>query len=400
MRNKRVGIVMILLIFIISFVGSVSALGITPARKIVDFESGLEQTVEFYIVNSEGKDMKVVVYAENVFEGGEIVVGTPEIIFSSEEDRKKVNYTFKLPEEFKIPGKQIAKMVVREIPMDVGEIDGTVIGASVAIIHQLIVEVPFPGKYAVAELKITETGLIDSVDFVVSLINLGIEDINSASGVIEIFDAFSDEKVTTLETDLFSVNSGDKKENTVVWTENIEIGKYYAKLKLNYDGNVVEADREFTVGARMVELLYIFAKNFKLGDIAKFNILVENKWSDSIHDVYTEFLISKLGGKIANFKSATEDIEGESTKELTAYWDTEGVEGGEYGAKITLRHDDEALEMDVKTIITSNSITFDGLTGAVTSGGLVNTNFVVGAIVLVIVTSLFWFVWFKFRKKK
>lgn len=391
---------MILVVLTLLFVGSVSALGVTPARKMVDFESGLEQTVEFNIVNSDGKNMKVAVYAEDVFEGGEIKIGTPEIIFSSGEERKKANYTFKLPNEFKIPGRHVAKIVVREIPMDVGEIEGTVIGASVAIVHQLRVEVPYPGKYAVAELKITETGLTDSVDFVVSLVNLGVEDINSASGVIEIFNAFNNEKVTTLETDLFSVKSGDKKETAVVWGENVKFGKYYAKLKVTYDGKVAEADREFTLGTRMVELLYIFAKNFKLGEIAKFNILVENKWPDSIHDVYTEFLISKLSSEVANFKSATEDIDGESAKELTAYWDTEDVDEGEYDAKITLRHDDEKLEMDVKTLITANSIVFEGLTGAVTSGGIANTNFIIGAIVLVVITSLFWFVYFKFRKKK
>ena len=391
---------MIFVVFFISFISSVDALGVTPARKIVDFEPGLEQTVEFNIVNSDGKDMKVAVYAEDVFEGGDIKIGTPEIIFSSGEEKKKANYTFKLPSEFKIPGRQFAKLVVREIPMDVGEIEGTVIGASIAVVHQLRVDVPFPGKYAVAELKITETGLTDRVDFVVSLVNLGIEDINGASGVIEIFDGFTHEKVTSLETGLFSAKSGQKKEVAIGWNENVSIGRYYAKLKVTYDGNIAEADREFTVGTRMVELLYIFAKDFRLGEIAKFNILVENKWPDNIHDVYTEFLISKLSSEVADFKSATEDIEGESTKELTAYWDTEGVDAGEYDAKITLRHDEEKLVMDVKTIITANSIIFEGLTGAVTSGGIANTNFIIGAIVLVIVTSLFWFVWFKFRKKK
>jgi hypothetical protein len=398
--TKKIGNVLILLVFILLFVSSVDALGVTPARKIIDFEPGLEQTVEFNIVNSDSKSMKVAVYAEDIFEGGYVKIGTPEIIFSSEDDRKKANYTFGLPEEFKIPGQQFAKIVVREIPMGVGEIEGTVIGASVAVVHQLRVDVPFPGKYAVAELKITETGLTDRIDFVTSLINLGIEDIDSATGIIEIFDSFSYEKVATLETGSFSVKSGDKKEIAIVWNENVEVGRYYAKLKVNYDGKVAEADRDFTVGTRMVELLYIFAKNFKLGEIAKFNILVENKWPDNIHDVYTEFLISQLSSEVANFKSATEDIEGESTKELTAYWDTEGVEEGEYDAKITLRHDDEKLEMDVKTLITANSIIFEGLTGAVTSGAAANTNVIIGAIVLVVVTSLVWFVYFKFKKKK
>ena len=52
-------IVFVLLIFL---VGSVSALGITPARTTVDFEPGLRKTVSFSVVNSEGKDMDLIIY--------------------------------------------------------------------------------------------------------------------------------------------------------------------------------------------------------------------------------------------------------------------------------------------------------------------------------------------------
>ena len=49
-------------IFIIFFIFEVSALGVTPARRTIDFSPSLNQKNSFTIVNPEGKNMELNIY--------------------------------------------------------------------------------------------------------------------------------------------------------------------------------------------------------------------------------------------------------------------------------------------------------------------------------------------------
>jgi len=392
---------MILLIFTLLIVSDVFALGVSPARKIIEFSPELEIEVEFNVLNSEGKDMKVVIYVEGDNLDEEIIIDNPELIFSSGELQKSVKYNIKLPEKYDEPGTHEIKIVAREIPVDKA-FEGTFVGASVAVVHIVRINVPYPGKYATVELKLGEdTG--QGVDFIVYVNNFGTQKIVSAKGIIDVYGP-TNEKLTSLETGLVSVDSGARKAMNVKWDENINSGKYYAKLTVLYDGNVAEYEKVFNVGIRLVDILDIIVKNFKLGGIAKFNILVENGWPEVISDVYTDLLISEKGQEIGRFKSAAEDIPALAKEELTAFWDTAGVEEGDYDAKISLYYDDKIVEKDMKTKISFNSISFSGFTGAVISdevgGETSDTKILIGLVVILIIINLIWFVYFKFKKKK
>ena len=398
---KNVGICMILLIFTLLIVSDVFALGVSPARKIIEFSPELEIEVEFNVLNSEGKDMKVVIYVEGDNLDEEIIIDNPELIFSSGELQKSVKYNIKLPEKYDEPGTHEIKIVAREIPVDKA-FEGTFVGASVAVVHIVRINVPYPGKYATVELKLGEdTG--QGVDFIVYVNNFGTQKIVSAKGIIDVYGP-TNEKLTSLETGLVSIDSGARKAMNVKWDENINSGKYYAKLTVLYDGNVAEYEKVFNVGIRLVDILDIIVKNFKLGGIAKFNILVENGWPEVISDVYTDLLISEKGQEIGRFKSAAEDIPALAKEELTAFWDTAGVEEGDYDAKISLYYDDKIVEKDMKTKISFNSISFSGFTGAVISdevgGETSDTKILIGLVVILIIINLIWFVYFKFKKKK
>ena len=165
---KNVGICMILLIFTLLIVSDVFALGVSPARKIIEFSPELEIEVEFNVLNSEGKDMKVVIYVEGDNLDEEIIIDNPELIFSSGELQKSVKYNIKLPEKYDEPGTHEIKIVAREIPVDKA-FEGTFVGASVAVVHIVRINVPYPGKYATVELKLGEdTG--QGVDFIVYIV--------------------------------------------------------------------------------------------------------------------------------------------------------------------------------------------------------------------------------------
>lgn len=398
-RIKQNKFIVFLLVFII-LINSVNALGVLPARSIIGFEPNLEQEGEFKLLNEGSTESKVVIYTEDLINGAVLDVFPSEIYFSNGQKEATVKYRLSLPENIPNPGEHDIKIVAREIPSNAG-VEGTFIGASVAVVHQVRVNVPYPGVYANAELLVTETGKTDRVDFIVALNNLGKNKIEDAKGIIEIYNAINNQKVATIESGLFDVKNGERNELPISWVEDVGLGKYYAELSVMYGGNVAKSTKEFMVGNSLVDILYIYVKDFSLGEIAKFNILVENQWPDSIHDVYTDFVFSQMGEEIDNFKSATDDINAESKKELTAYWDTEGIKAGEYDAKITLYHDDEKIEKNVKTKVSMNSIIFEGLSGAVVGDtqGL-NGSFLISVILVVGLTSGFWVVYFKMKKKK
>ncbi len=394
---SKIGFCIFFLVLIIA-VNEVHALGISPARKIVDFESELAGKVDFEIVNTESKDMKVFIYVEGEY-ADIIKLKDYELTFVAGENSKMTSYEFKLPDKMNVPGEHDVKIVVREVPLDYASA-GTIIGGTVAVGHQFKIKVPYPGKYAVVDLKVAETGKTDEVKFIASVNSLGTQKIVNAKGIIDIYGP-TNEKLATVETNLDSVDPGLRKDLVAVWGENINPGKYYAKLTLTYDGEVAYAERVFDVGVLDVDVIDINVKDFRLGDIAKFNIMIDNKWADGIKDVYVELIISENGEEIGRIKSASEDIGGLSKGELTAFWDSAGIEEGEYDAKIILYYGDKTVEKDMKTVISLNSIEFDLFAGAVVAegGGMDKSDVIILALVVLVIINVGWFIYFKRRKR-
>lgn len=384
-------------LIILIFISEVNALGISPARKIVDFEPGLEDEIELKIVNTENKEMKVVIYLEGK-DANLVNLKNYKLEFSEGEESKTIRYSYSLPDKFDIPGDHDIKIVVREIPKDYDTLD-TLVGATVSVVHQFKIKVPYPGKYVVSDLSIIETGRTDQIDFRIIASNFGNQKIVNAKGIINI-QSLTDDKVFTINTKLDSIGSQDKKEFQATWNGPIELGRYYAELTLTYDGKVSYAELIFEVGEKNLEVIDITVKNFRLGEIAKFNILVDNRWSEEINDAFVELIILDLSEEIDRFKSASENIPPLSVMELTAFWDSAGVEEGEYNFKIILNYEGKKIEKIVKTVISLNSIKFDFFgTGAVVANGPgMDTSKIV--IIVLIIINIGWFIYFRKRKKR
>ncbi len=398
--NKIMGICMFSLIIIILFSNSINALGVAPARKIVDFTPNFEGEGELKIVNSEAKDMKVLIYAEGEL-ADSLYLESNELEFSSNEEYKFVKYKFKLPSEYEEPGKHQTNIIIREVPISTAS-EGSVLGASIAVVHNLVVDVPYPGKYAIVNLNIL--GGIDEnrIEFVASIDSLGTQKIINAKALIDIYGS-TNELVKSVETNLASINPGEKVGLRGIWEDEvINNGRYYAKVTLTYDGNVAYTERVFDVGEMKVEIVDMSVEDFKLGEIAKFNIVVENRWSESIEDVFTELVLSQEDLEIGRFKSASENIPALSKGELTAFWDTAGVEEGDYNAKSILNYNEEQVEKDMRAIISLNSIKFDLFGAGAVVGeteGLDRSDIIIIALVVLILINIGWFVYFRKRRK-
>jgi len=397
--DKRLGLCIVLLVFMLLFIQNVSALGIAPARKIFDFEPGLEQTVEFKVLNNEHKDMKVALYVGGKL-GKYVTLSTYELDFTSADESKTATYKFKLPETMTEPGSHGVEIVAGEVAEE-GAVSGISMVVNLVVASQLIINVPYPGKYATTELKVAETGRTDQVDFIVVANNLGTQNIVEAKGTIDIFGP-TNEKLATIQSDSGPISANGRGEFKAAWSGDINPGQYLAKLSLSYDGDIAEAERVFNVGSSQIEINNINVRDFKLGEIAKFEIEVENKWSDTMKEVYTELIIKEDVNEIGKFKSASEDVSALSKETLIAYWDTAGVEEGVYDATVILYYDGKSASQDMKAHISLTSIYFDAFgTGAVTGGPIDGEfNWTVIIIVALVLINIGWFVYFKLKGRK
>jgi hypothetical protein len=390
------------LLILISTATGANALGVIPGRATIDFEPGLEKTVSFTITNNEHKEFNALVYVEG--ELAEYITIEKEIVEFKESDNSHAfTYKVKLPQELGPPGDHWAKIVVMELPKGWDSSKGeTSIIATVAVIHQLKVNVPYPGKYMQLDMTVQEAVPNESVKFFVKMHNLGNEDIAKARATIEIVGPAND-VIATIETGPKAVKSMQRQDLTAEWKADVSPGMYHAVATVRYDDEVGHVEKNFYVGNMLVDVLGVSVKDFTLGGIAKFDIEAESKWNQPIESVYAHMVINdESENKVADFKSSSVDMEPYERTNIYAYWDTEGVEAGDYITMLTLHYAGRKTEREIKTYIGLDAIRTEivGISvGAITAEetGLEQYTTILLIVVLVAI-NLGWFMYFRKRR--
>jgi len=395
----KIKYLLVVFIFLLAL-QSVYALGVSPGRTTIDFEPNLQKEVSFLVTNSEHKDMSVILYVKGELKDY-IVLNQERVSFSKNEDSKSFDYFVSLPKEFERPGLHTAEIVVQEVPED-SELEGTTLGATVAVVTQLYVNVPYPGKYLEFEVEIIEASPNQLTTFLIPIVSRGELDIKKVKTKIEIY---SEEKlVDKIELEKTGILSGEKKQLIGTWDTDVAIGRYRAKIILNYDGEKKIIEKEFNVGDAKLVIELITVKDFKLGEIAKFNILVNNKMNQEVKDVNVKMVLYGDGKNILDeFQSQNYDASALSKLEMVAYWDTEGINEGLYDGKLILRYGSERDEKNVKVEVTENSIEVIGITGKVIvkgGGGFSLTTILIILIVILVLGNVLWFFVVKRLRKK
>ncbi|RMD66438.1 hypothetical protein D6817_04140, partial [Candidatus Pacearchaeota archaeon] len=309
-------------------------LGVTPARRIVNFAPGLEKSVQMGIVNSEAKQTHVVIAVQGEL-AQYVSLPTRELTLEPRETRS-LSYRVRLPDELE-PGEHRADIVVLELPENLGE--GNTIGAAVAVVSQFVVSVPYPGKYAEASFDVYQSQGV--VSFVTAVTSKGKFDLARVKARVEVFGALN-EKVAELESEEVGIASQRRKELVVKWEPGKEVkpGKYRAVATLFYDGKTKTLEKEFSIARQGVSVEGIEVRDFRLGEIAKFEIVVRNELGEEISEAYGEVNVFDSESKelLASFRSPTQALEPGERAVLVAYWDTEGVKPGSYDAELIVRY--------------------------------------------------------------
>ena len=398
--DKKIINLLIVIVFVSLFlIPSIFALGVTPGRTTLDFSSNLEKEVSFEVVNTENKNMNVAFSVEGDL-AGFITLSSDVESFSSSESSKTFKYKLNLPRGLS-PGLHEAKIVITDLPENM-ENKEVLIQATVSVVTQLHVYVPYPGKYLEAKLDIVNNEKTNLINFYVPLISRGDTNIQKVSGLISIYK--DGEKVSEIKTNEFPIGAGERKELLTDWTPTIAPGQYLAEAKINYDGEEIIIKKEFNAGNESLGILSIGVNDFKLGDVARIKILVQNKLSDTIKGAFTQLEVydSNLD-KIAELKSENYEIPSLSNKEMVIYWDTENLNQGRYDSELKIDYNKNTLSKSFKVDVTKDSMLFTGVGFVVSSegGGKLKSSsilyIVIGFLVLI---NFAWFIWWMRHKKK
>lgn len=324
---------------------SVFALGVIPGRTTINFEPGVSHEVVVRVLNNQKKDVTVLVSKSGGL-SDYVVLDGEMIRFNSSETEKSFTYSVNLPQEIEYPGNHDVEISFVEVPDSIIEGE-TMIGGRPSVVSQLRVKVPYPGKYAEANLQITV--LDDDVTFTIPIFNLGSDGL-SLNANIRILE--SDDELAEITTDIIEVGVGESSKIVAHWSAP-SVGNYIAIVEVDYGGENIILKKEFNVGGIFIKIKDIVFGEFKLGDIARMDVVVESGWNDMIRGVYADlFIKNKEGYTVAVLKTASYDIGALSEELLTAYWDTKGIGVGDYGVFIKLNYagkwSEEIFEINIE----------------------------------------------------
>ncbi len=394
----------IFLISVLTFlliVPYVNSLGITPGRTTINYEKALEKEISFSVLNNEHKNMEVLLMVQGELNDS-VTLFDGLINFTSDEESKSFKYKIKLSDKISLePGLHSAEIIALEFPKESEE--GTYIRASISVVSQIHVYVSCPGKCIEADIDILSVEQNGIARFVIPVINRGKLRIENVRAIIDIYSK-SNEKIETIETDSLSIGAGQRSELTAEWNADVLPGNYLAKFILFYDGESKNFEKEFSVGSEILNIESILVNNFQLGEIAKLNILVENKLNQELKNVFAALQVyNKDSQAIADIKSPSENIPALNKKELIAYWDTGGVEEGEYSGRLMVRYGEKSTDKNLILKISESSLDIFGVGYAISPKGRKGMDITIILIVLVIIlliANLSWFIFFRRMSRK
>ncbi len=395
-KNMILGMCMFIILFA-SLAANINALGVAPSRELIPYDTQ-EHTFTVRALNNGNDDIKVAVYLSGELAGYATVDTNMMIVNKGEE--KSFKYTVKLPEGLP-PGQKTLDVVVAQVPDE--SFDGaSTVNAGLIAIHQLKVDVPYPGQFADGELYVSNSKKGEPLVFTVSLINKGKDKLNAKADIV--IKGPTNEQIKRFELGEIAIESGVQGKIEGQILNELNPGEYIAEAVVQYGPETRIFRKNFYSGDMIVDINSIKAKDFRLGTVAKFDIEIENKWNQPL-DVYADMtIIDSAGNEIEQYKTGTSRINTLARDVINAYWDTEGIGAGNYNVKIILNYAGKTNERIMSMVVGIDDITVvDSLSGLATGTASTNKdakfNVVIILLIVLIGVNIGWFVYFKMMRK-
>ncbi|MBT6402747.1 hypothetical protein HOK09_04810 [Candidatus Woesearchaeota archaeon] len=376
-------------------VSLVSALGISPAKKIVDFEDGLNFESEFKVVNTLDRFTKVSIGVEG--ELSKYVVLEKGNILSLEANKETiVKYSLNIPKTLSkndiSQGNNDIYFTAREI-VDLKE---NLIGTSVGLISLLRVKVPHDTKYISSDFYIYEGDVGSNTIFVIPVENLGVENLSKVSVALNIHDGQN--TIDELKSKSIPIVTGERKEIRLVWPTEVNPGEYFVNVILEYDSKINEFEDKFIVEGRKMSINDLIVGEV-LGDAVKFEVTVKNIWNEELNNVYAEISVYDLNNLlISSFVTSKESISKRKEGKFTGHIDVGDLEEGEYITKLRVHYGNKDIEQNIETTFYENKFVVEGVKQGYEDKFTSNLSWILLSILIILIMiNLVWMHWFKRR---
>ncbi|NTV23076.1 MAG: hypothetical protein HGA85_01715, partial [Nanoarchaeota archaeon] len=362
MNSKiAVGIALILLSF--SFA---HAVGVAPARTEVFYESLKETDIIFNVINNEQSSGKIALIAKGDL-AEYITFESDSVYISSEEYQKPVKYKINFPVKMS-PGQHTADIWVVKSDQDPSKAEGDILNVNIGVIHKLIVNVPYPDQFIDGMLYIKPALPGEEAEFTIMLSNIGTKDISSVKAQILITDP-ENQGVAKLSTNEIGLKQKEKSKIIAKWRPDQVQGTFKAQAIVEYDGGkIIVLEKGFDIGEPLLEIETITVESFRLGTIAKFDIMLKNTWNQDLINIFGDTEIRDSQGTIVSkYKTSAIDVPSFGRKELGAYWDTKQASEGDYMISVRRPYLGKLKEETYRLKVETDRITVNSLTGQVIS---------------------------------
>jgi len=407
---------MVMILLVLVLLPQITALGVAPSREVVEY-STVQKTITVSVINTNHKDMRIAIYPQGDL-SEYVTIDTPTIFIKAEEAEKEFTYTIALPANMD-PGRHELDIVVLELPQTFIDSDsntivteeqaivfkdkekGSLIGATTAIIHQLFINVPYPGKFAEGQLYVSSGNLEEPVTFTMSVFNRGEEDI-TAIGRVRILGP-TNEEIASLQSESKKIGPKEEASLIVQWTSAENPGLYHVEAIVNYDDKQFTLKRNFNVGKHQISIKDIDVQDFRLGDIAKLDIEVENEWNQKMENVYAMIrVLDEAGSLVTQFSTSSISINPQSTDVIHGYWETQGLSIGTYTLNVVLHYGTQQVEKFFETVVSLDEVnikSFSKIGGqVVTKESGSGMSMLIIIVVVLVLINIGWFVYLR-RKK-
>jgi hypothetical protein len=399
-------IILALSIFILSSI-NVHALGVGPSKTIVSLQDANKE-YSVSIINNEHKDLNLVIMPQGEY-AKYVSILQPYLSMNANDQEKEFKYSLDVPSDMP-PGESKIILLVTELPNKESAESGTNIQSLLSVEHQIIINVPYPGVFAEGIFFINEADVNETINFAVNVINKGTEDIYNVNGELVIKGPTNEELKRIKSNTISTIASKTSDKLFVDYVADMNPGVYYAEFIVNYGNKQFVLRKTFTVDKLSADVSSLIVEDFKLGYISKVDIDVLNRWNQPIDDAYAYLqVLDSQGNTISETKTSSATLTQLTTTTLSGYWDTKGINIGDYDMKVVLHYNDKVSEQIFKAVIGIDKVEIAqiGGTGLVAGKGTGadsksagNSLLYIIVSILVVVNIFLVIVYFKYIKKK
>ncbi len=330
---KRAALFLVLLATVLISTNLALALGIGPAKIIIEFQPLAQSKYNFIVVNEIDAPKQIELYVAGDEEASKYFNLFEKTVMLKPKETRGFYFTFNQPAEM-APGQHKVRIGAVESLPGAGQL-----GARIGVESIVVIEVPVPGKYIVVNsLEVPNIAVGQPLPIKLTLVNRGNQTVEKVAAAFDVLNSRGQREATVLVTESNIVPAESRTIAAEIKTTELLAGKYGLKAAIDYDGNKAEAEASFGVGERVINVLRVYGDDIKKGAIGHILVDYGSQWNDKIDGVHAIVKISNSSGIISQLQGQEFSVDpfGSGTTVIT--WDTRNVGAGEYDAQAILSY--------------------------------------------------------------